>query len=499
MAGVAPRNVPLRRTMKGPLRLEPLFPDRTTGEALAVQLVRRLRNAIETGALPPGTKMHGSRQLAKQLGLGRNTVALAFEQLIAEGYLEARIGSGTYVASTDLRWPAEIHASETVKPENARRIAALRTYFDIAAGAGPLRPGTPALSLFPTNAWNRAARRAFDAHDGNLGYGPSSGLRSLREAIALHVRQFRGITAQPEHVIVVEGAQAAMHLAATVLSDAGDTVAAEDPCYALARAVFELHGLRIHPTLVDGDGIRTASLPRNARLAFVTPTHQFPLGGTLTLPRRLELLAWAEERKAYILEDDYDSEFTAGARPLPALQSLDRDERVVYIGSFSKTLAPAIRVGYLIAPPHLADAFRAARATTSLGLSVHVQATLARFIHEGHFARHLRRMNAVYETRRSVLANALEPICRTSFDLGPMQVGLHVALVSRRPFPDQELSLTANGQRLVALSSLCLKRRDCYGYVLGFTNGDPEELRDAAVHLVGMLEDAKIRARAANT
>jgi GntR family transcriptional regulator/MocR family aminotransferase len=477
--------------MREPLCLEPLFPDRSAGEPLAVQLVRRLRQAIETGSFAPGTKMLGSRQLAKRLGLGRNTVALAFEQLTAEGYLEARSGSGTFVAAAGLeRRQLQPHAEVPV-PDGARRIGALRSHFETAAGEGPLRPGMPALALFPASAWRRAARRA---HDGtyDLGYGPASGLRLLRDAIAVHVRQFRGINARPEQIVVVEGAQAAMHLASIVLTRAGDTIAIEDPVYSLARAAFEAHGLRLHPVRVDRDGVQTGALPAQARCAFVTPTHQFPMGGTLPLARRLQLLAWAKCYDTYILEDDYDSEFNARARPLPALQSLDRDERVIYIGSFSKTLAPGIRTGYLIVPPHLARIFRAARASTSLGLSLPAQATLATFLHEGHFARHIRRMNAVYERRRTILARALA-LLGDAFTCGPMQVGLHIALIANEPFDDRALSRALEGQRLVALSSLCIERADCYGFALGFTNGTDAEVEAAAQALTAALQRAQPR------
>jgi GntR family transcriptional regulator/MocR family aminotransferase len=450
-----------------------------------VQLVRRLREAIESGSFAPGTKMLGSRQLAKRLGLGRNTVALAYEQLIAEGYLESRVGSGTFVVATGLERRHLELSADVPAPEDARRIGALRAHFETAAGKGPLRPGMPALALFPTAAWHRSARRALhETYD--LGYGPASGLRELRDAIAEHVRQFRGITARPEQIVVVEGAQAAMHLASIVLMRAGDTIAIEDPAYALARAAFEMHGLRLHAVPVDGDGVQTDALPANARCAFVTPTHQFPLGGTLTLARRLELLAWAKRYDAYILEDDYDSEFTARARPLPALQSLDRDERVIYIGSFSKTLAPGIRTGYLIVPAHLARIFRTARAGTSLRISLQAQATLATFLRDGHFARHIRRMNAVYERRRTILAHALTPL-DGAFTCGPMQVGLHIALTANKPFDDRQVSYALNEQRLVALSRLCIERTDCHGFVLGFTNGTEAEIEAAAHALTAAL------------
>jgi GntR family transcriptional regulator/MocR family aminotransferase len=473
--------------MGEPLSLEPLFPDRSTGEALAVQLARRLREAIERGTLPAGTRMLGTRQLAKQLGLGRNTVALAFEELTAQGYFETRTGAGTFVAASLAPQRAHRSVSIATQPTRARDMASLRSYFDLAAGTGPLRPGMPDLTLFPAHAWSGAARRAVDAYDGDLGYGPSNGLRSLREAIAIHVGQFRGVTAAPEQIVVVEGAQAAMHLAALVLSSPRDGVAIEDPCYALARSAFEAYGLTLRPVPVDRDGLIVDELPKDVKFAFVTPTHQFPLGGTLPLSRRLALLSWANRSDAYVLEDDYDSEFTSKHRPLPALQSLDRDERVIYIGSFSKTLAPAVRLGYLIAPPHLAEAFRAARASTSLGASIHVQATAASFIADGHFARHIRRMNAVYDRRRAILLRVLRPLARASFDVGPADMGLHVALVAKTHFDDAAHSSAIEGQRLVALSRLCIARQDCRGFVLGFTNGSDGGIENAARALATYL------------
>jgi GntR family transcriptional regulator/MocR family aminotransferase len=264
-------------------------------------------------------------------------------------------------------------------------------------------------------------------------------------------------------------------------------VVVEDPCYALARAAFELHGLKPHPVRVDVLGIDPGRLPRKAHFAFVTPTHQFPLGGTLPAARRLELLSWAEEANAYILEDDYDSEFTAKTRPLPALQSLDHAERVLYIGSFSKTLAPAIRLGYLIVPPHLASVFRVARASSSLGVSLQLQATLADFIDRGHLARHIRRTNTTYERRREILSGVMTQRLRRPFRLGPAQTGLHVALIGDRNLEDKRLALMPDGQRLVALSTLCVKRRDCRGFLLGFASGSDSEIESAAIRLADML------------
>lgn len=475
--------------MREPLEPEALFPDRDSGENLAVQLTRRLRGAIESGALRAGMKLLGTRQLAKRLGLARNTVALAFEQLAAEGYVETRSGSGTFVA-VSVHKPARHPTSPVrVRPGHAALTASLLEYFSIAKGSGPLRPGMPDVGHFPASSWMRCARKALRSYGSDLGYGPSAGLQALREAIAAHVRQFRGITALPEQIVVVEGAQAALHLIAFVLTRPSERVVVEDPCYALARAVFEAHDVRLHPVRVDAGGIGVNALPEKAKLAYVTPTHQFPLGGALPISRRNALLEWAATVGAYVVEDDYDSEFTAKTRPLPPLQTLDRHERVVYVGSFSKSLAPSLRLGYVIAPPHLTRAFLAARACTSLGAGAHVQATLAAFIGEGHFARHIRRMNVVYERRRAILVDALRGVVGPAFTLGPSQTGLHVALVGRRGFDDVSSSV-AGEQRLPALSRLCIRRRDCRGLVLGFTNGSDEQVARAAHELVDTLRTA---------
>ncbi|HEX3368173.1 MAG TPA: PLP-dependent aminotransferase family protein [Candidatus Cybelea sp.] len=472
--------------MKEPLYLEPLFPERSSGENLAVQLARRLRDAVESRELAAGTKLLGSRQLAKRLGLARNTVALAYEELTAQGYFETRVGAGTFVAAIGAGARAARLPQTSPRPARASRAASLRSHFGVARGSGALRPGVPDLSSFPHAAWTRSARRALDVYRRDLDYGASAGLRALQEAIATHVRLFRGVATQPEHVIVLEGAQAALHLAALVLAAPGDRVVLEDPCYVLARAAFEAYGLQTHGVAVDAAGIDVDRLPHEAKLVFVTPTHQFPLGGALPVARRLALLAWAKRCNAYILEDDYDSEFTSKTRPLPALQSLDREERVLYIGSFSKTLAPAIRLGYLILPPHLASAFRAARASTSLGVSLQLQATAADFIARGDFARHIRRMNAIYERRRALLAGTLRANLRSAFRIGPISTGLHVAVIGARGFADAHLATLRGADRYVALSALCVQRRDCSGALLGFANGSDAEIESGALRLAAL-------------
>lgn len=484
--------------MRGPIDLEPLFPDRSSSEPLGAQLVRRFRNAIESGFFPAASRLLPSRELACRLGLSRNTVTSTLEQLIAEGYLEARVGAGTFVTKT-LHEAREVStAAPRPLPASPSKLALIQEHLDsVGSSLGPLRVGAPDLSIFPHRVWQRLERANLTSGLEHLDYGQSSGLLALREAISRHIAQFRGVVADPDQIIVVEGAQGAAHLAAFVVLRSGDHVAIEDPCYQLATAVLAGHGAVLCRVPVDDDGICTGELPTNCVLAYVTPSHQFPLGGALPLTRRTELLAWACTTNAYIVEDDYDSEFNAHA--LPALQSLDRDERVIYIGTFSKTLAPGLRLGYVVAPPHLAQMFRFTRAITSLGASAHLQKTLADFITEGHFSRHVRRMAAVYERRRRVLVDVLSASLPAGFNLGPARNGLHAVIMAPADFDDVTFANTMPpGHRCLPLSLLCGQRTDCRGLVLGFSSAHEDAIKKAALALATSLRDVTSFERAPN-
>lgn len=463
--------------------LESLFPDRSSGETLYAQLVRRLRSAIESGFFPPSSRLLPSRELAKRLGVARNTIASVLDQLVAEGYLETRIGAGTFVTATFTQPRKRAAKTEHALPRRAHALRQVKTELDtLGSTSGPLRLGTPDLSEFPHRAWQRISRKSLTCADAYLDYGQSAGLLALREAVSRHVAQFRGVVAESDQIVIVEGAQAAYHLIAHTLTNPGEYIAIEDPCYALARAAFAAYGLAFHAVPVDDHGIRTAELPEEAALAYVTPSHQFPLGGALPLNRRMELLDWARRTNAYVIEDDYDSEFDA--RPLPALQSLDRDERVIYVGTFSKTLAPGLRLGYIIVPPHLAQTFRLARAITSLGASAHLQATLADFINQGYFARHVRHMAAIYERRRGILVETLSAMLSPDFVLGPAQTGLHITITAPADFDDVRFANSMkDGQRCLPLSLLCVHRDDCRGLVVGYSAEDDETIRRAATAL----------------
>jgi len=476
--------------MKGPIDLEPLFPNRTSGESLGAQLTRRLRTAIESGFFPRSSRLLPSRELAKRLGLSRNTVTSALEQLIAEGYLEGRVGSGTFVLGMQHEKRPKPPAAVHVLPSSPNDIAVIGERLDaVGSSFGPLRVGAPDLSAFPTATWERLERATRITAAAQLDYADSSGSLALRRAIAGHIAQFRGVVAEPEQITVTAGTQGALHLIAFTLGRCGNPAVLEDPSYQYASAVFAVHALRSRPVKVDDFGLRTSELPRRATLAYVTPSHQFPLGGAMPLARRAELLEWSGRANAYIIEDDYDSEFDA--HPVPALQSLDRDERVVYVGTFSKTLAPGVRIAYVVAPPHLTQAFRSAREVTSRGVSERVQATVAAFITRGHFSRHVRRMSTVYERRRNILVDVLSKKLPREFTIGPSRTGLHVAVQGPPDFDDVGVANSLpQGHRVLPLSLLCIARTDCKGVVAGFSAEDDEAVADAA----GMLA-ASLRAR----
>jgi GntR family transcriptional regulator / MocR family aminotransferase len=478
--------VPIQTKMKDPIDLEPLFPDRGSGESLEGQLVRRLRTAVKTGFFPAASRLLPSRALARRLGLSRNTVTSALEQLIAEGYLEARVGAGTFVSAT-LHERRKVATPSDHVPASPSKLSEIENRLDgVGSSFGPLRVGAPDLSAFPLRTWRRIERKNLATFEAHLDYGEASGLPALRQAISGHIAQFRGVVADPDQIIVVEGTQGALHLIAFAMTQRGEKVAIEDPCYQLARAVFASHGLALQGVPVDSGGIRTGELPRESSLAYATPSHQFPLGGAMSLTRRTELLEWARLTDAYVVEDDYDSEFDA--RPLPALQSLDRDERVIYVGSLSKTLAPGLRSAYIVAPRHLTQRFRFARTVTSLGASAHLQKTIADFIAQGYFSRHIRRMTATYERRRRILVDTLTKSLPPGFSVGPAQTGLHVAVSGPADFDDvRAANAMPRGHRVLPISLMCVERTDCKGLLIGFSAGSDDSVARTATMLAESL------------
>jgi GntR family transcriptional regulator / MocR family aminotransferase len=386
---------------------------------LVMQVYRAIRARILAGTLRPGERLPATRILANELAVSRNTVLAAYDQLLGEGYASARRGSGTFVAA-ELPEPASGRRDrppETPRPARlssyGRRVAALPRLGAafVRAPRFDFRYGRPAYDDFPAAIWTRIlVRRARRTAVADLDYGSPKGERSLREAIAEHVARTRGIDCAAWQIVVTAGSQQALDLVARVLLDPGDRVLLEEPHYLGARRCFLAAGARIETGPVDDDGFDVARVrpaARTARLAYVTPSHHFPTGVVMSLARRLALLDWARRNRAFVVEDDYDSEYRYRGRPIEALAALDRDARVIYVGTFSKVVFPALRIGYLILPETLVEAVAQAKSVIDSGSSRLAQAALGDFLREGHFERHVRRTRARNAARRQALLAAL--------------------------------------------------------------------------------------------
>jgi GntR family transcriptional regulator/MocR family aminotransferase len=405
-----------------------------SGMPLYQQLYQQVRGRILRGELAAGEKLPATRTLAARCGISRVTVVAAYEQLAAEGFVESRVGAGTYVASLPVPGFQEAAASVALAPWGARLREAMQV-----AGAGGRTEGARAeidfgfgrtfASLFPYDVWRRLLARYLSTDDALLSrYGSPAGFEPLREAIAAYVARARGVRCLPEQVVVVSGAQQALDIVARLLVAPGEAVVVETPGYLDAYQVFRLHGAALVGVAVDDGGMPTEHLTANvaARLAFVTPAHQFPRGGTMPLARRLQLLRWAAAQGAMVIEDDYDSELRYRGRPPMALQGLDDGNRVVYLGTFSKVLFPALRLGYAVLPEALCEPFVGAMRYLGRGAPTLAQAAVADFITEGHFERHVAALRAAYGARRGALVAALARHMGEAVQYSRDEAGLHV-------------------------------------------------------------------------
>jgi GntR family transcriptional regulator / MocR family aminotransferase len=476
------------------------------------QLYHALRRAILTGALAPGVRLPSTRAFAHDLGVSRNTVLLAYDQLLAEGYAVGHTGSGTYVASTlpdvMLSSPQPL---ESTRNDTATTLPLLSAYGKRLMGRAPptalglfqhsytlrydFRYGVPAVEEFPHPIWRRLlARRGRTASLDSLHYGPPEGHGPLREAIAGYLQRARGVVCNADQVIVVNGSQQALDLTARVLLDAGDGVVIEEPHYQGARQVFLAAGARLLTVPVDAEGLQVAALPDAAagvRLAYVTPSHQFPSGAIMSLARRLGLLAWAERVGAYIVEDDYDSEFRYTGRPVEALQGLDRSGRVIYVGTFSKVLFPALRLGYVVLPPALGRVFAAAKWLADRHTSSFEQEVLTDFICEGHFERYLRRSRTRNAIRRETLLEALVEHLGTRVAVSGANAGMHLLVWLHDLAPTAlEVLITRAAQAGVGLYSITpyyLAPPPQAGLLLGYTSMTPGTIRAGIRRLATLL------------
>lgn len=498
-----PAGRPPARAASAPDTLVPLDPGAPT--PLYRQLYDGVRRAILSGRLRPGARLPSTRTLAAELGIARVTAALAFDQLRAEGYIEGRSRAGTFVASTipDAHLtaaPVRASTPPAPPPRLSTRAAAIAAAVAFSAPAAtgrplPFRSGTPALDAFPARLWARLVARQWRRPTRTLlAYGEIAGHGPLREAIAGYAAAARGVRCTPEQVIVTSGSQQALDLAARVLLDPGDRVWIEDPGYHGARNVFLAAGAVLAPMRIDSEGLDVAAAARaepNARLAYVSPSHQYPLGVTMSAPRRLALLDWARAARAWIVEDDYDSELRYASRPLPSLQGMDEGGRVLYVGTFSKTLFPALRLGYLIVPESLVDAIRAALAITSRHAAAVDQAVLADFIAEGHFARHVRRMRALYAERQHAL---LDAVSRTALhehlDVRPADAGMQLLGWLRDSRADDvacAAAAAAAGVEVTPLSRHAMRPLERGALILGYAAFPQAALRRGAERLAGVM------------
>lgn len=450
-------------------------------------LYQRLRAAILSGSLPPGARLPASRNLATELGIARNTVLHAYEQLIAEGCLIAN-RHGTRVAAlpvTPARQPGPATA-DSVPGLSQRGRLALRPEPGSARDTLPFALGVPDVGAFPFRAWRGCLDRAWrEATPRQLGYTTPGGEPALRRALANYLTTARGFALQPEQIVITAGTHGAFELCARLLADAGDTVWLENPGYPAARTAFTLAGLDPWPVAVDGDGL--APTPADwqhhpPRLIMVTPSHQYPTGCVMSLTRRLELIAAARDSGAWIMEDDYDSEFRRNGPALPALYGLQPAAHVLYAGTFSKTLYPALRLGYLIVPRALADTFvRATAQATRPGHGIE-QIALADFIERGHYTTHLRRMRRRYAARQQALLAALARHPGAEAAITGGDAGLHLTLWLPPNLCDRAVCTAAEALGLAVrpLSHYTHPPRECNGVLLGYGNIDVPHM-DAAV------------------
>lgn len=425
-----------------------LLPD-APGAPVRARVVMALREAVETGRFPPGGRLPGSRTLAGHLGVSRSTVVEALGELEGEGWVESRHGSGTY-ATVGLDLPRAVAGTDgptATRPTAGGPAVPSPRALPVASGPRPpLRTATPGgthrvhrlVDLVPClpetstvvdAAWRSAWRAASSAPVASLGLDPR-GEEPLRQALADHARRTRGLACRAEDVVVTAGTTDALRLAADALDVRGSTAALEEPGYFAARDVLRLAGARLHPVPVDDDGLQPDALrtaPPDTRLLYVTPSHQFPLGGRLPVARRLAVLRWARERGAVVLEDDYDGEFRYGASPLPALAALDRDGDVVYLGTLSKLVGPGMRLGYAVAHPAVVDAMVAVRRVTGVPVTDVVQRAMATYVADGGLRRHVARQRRLFAERRRRLTARLGPLPGVAKVTG-LDAGLHVVL-----------------------------------------------------------------------
>lgn len=473
--------------------------DRSRQAPLYGQLYEWFRAAIADGRLRSGQRIPSTRSLAEELGISRIPVLNAYEQLRTEGYFESVVGAGTCVAvefvAEPLRPTAKRRArsgSTRIGPRrlSERGVALTRSLIEPSLPKrGAFRVNLPALDQFPTEAWSKLViRHARRVPVGLMSYGDAAGYLPLREAIAEYLGMVRAVHCDPNQVLITTGSQQGLQIAAQVLLDREDQVCVEEPGYPGARLAFANAGARVVPIGVNNEGLNVEELKRkapHARAVYITPSHQYPLGMTMSATQRLALLDWASRSGAWIIEDDYDSEYRYSSRPIASLQGMDQDARVVYVGTFSKVLFPALRLGYVVIPEDLIAAFSSALNAVSIFCSPLYQTVLTDFIREGHFARHIRRMRMLYERRRRVLTEALTAQLGNALEVVGAEAGMHVAALLPPGISDLDVSRRAAGRGIstMPLSACYLSSPGRSGLILGYGGASEPQIREGVRQL----------------
>jgi GntR family transcriptional regulator / MocR family aminotransferase len=478
--------------------------NRADNTPLFRQLYQQLRSAILSRQLRSGAKLPSTRELASQLGVSRSAAVSAYEQLLAEGYTSGRRGSGTYVSS-DLAEPIDGNAQRGEKPvtaitSGATQMHSVGDFVDVTVQSEerPFNLGRTLVDARTVELWRKLSARTFRSLNlSHLGYSDPRGTIELRNTICEYLQAARAVRCDPEQIVVTTGTQHALDIVIRILSGPDKEVWVEDPGYPLTRQALMAAGATVRPIPVDGQGIDVGagikSAP-NARAVFVTPSHQFPTGVVLSMARRLELLAWARKKNAWIVEDDYASEFRYGGRPLASLQGLDEGERVIYIGTLNKALFPGLRMGYAVVPRALLRAFVAARYLMDRQPSTLCQAVVAAFMEEGHFAAHIRRMRLLYRDQRDVLVAALKSRLGADVTVDAPDQGMHLVAYTRRGLSDVAIERAGRQHGVIvrAMSRLHVAAAPRSALVLGFS-GYPRQTIGPAVESLAQVVEGELK------
>ncbi len=500
---------PKKRRNRSIISFEMIRLDRTATEPLHQQLYRQIRDELKSGRFSDGSsRLPSSRTLAMDLGISRSTVTLAFSKLHAEGYLRLKPASGTFVANILPETFLIAGQPKTYRPiqhvvrisQRVRTIpdARIGDQFDLGAtGAGAgvsLVPSIPAVDEFPMDVWERLRAQVLAKKGLNLlRYSSNRGDADLRKAIAAYLCDFRAARCHPDQVVIVAGMQQAMLISAMAMLDPGEVAWTEDPCYQQTRRVLTLAGVKMVPRPLDNQGIMIARSPKEPlpRIIYVTPSHQFPLGVTMSVQRRTDLLKFARAHDVFVFEDDYDAEFRFAGPPLPSLQGMDNSGRVIYAGTVSKILCPSLRLGYIVAPEPLVDSFIKIRSAMDQHSSPIDQATLARFITEGYFLSHIKRMRKMYSERRDFFLKQFNELLGDHFTLEVPEAGLNIVAWLKREeeFPMIRHVTLQIGVRPSPLSFFCIRAKLRPAFVFGFAAWTPTQIRESLVKVALALRD----------